>query len=49
MKIVSNTKMIRRNKKIGQFLTVGDLVVLGIGLYFSFNQHEQITITIGAL
>lgn len=49
MKIVSNTKMIRRNKKIGQFLTVGALVVLGIGLYFSFTQPEQITITFGAL
>lgn len=49
MKIVSNTKLIKRNKKIGQFLTIAALLVLAIGLYFSFTQPEQITITFGAL
>jgi len=49
MKIVTNTKLIQRNKKIGQFLTIGALLILGIGLYFSFTQPEQITITFGAL
>jgi len=49
MKIVSNTKLIKRNKKIGQTLTIGALVVLAIGLYYSFTQPEQITITFGAL
>lgn len=49
MRIVSNTKLIKRNKKIGQFLTIGALLVLAIGLYFSFTQPEQITITFGAL
>ncbi len=49
MKIVSNTKLIRRNKKIGQALTFGALIILGIGLYFSFTQPEQVTITFGAL
>jgi hypothetical protein len=49
MKIVSNTKLIRRNKKIGQGLTFGALLILGIGLYFSFTQPEQVTITFGAL
>ncbi len=49
MKIVSNTKLIKRNRKIGQFLTIGALVILGIGLYFSFTNPEQITITFGAL
>ncbi len=49
MKIVSNTKLIKRNKKIGQTLTIGALIVLAIGLYYSFTQPEQITITFGAL
>ncbi len=49
MKVVSNNKLIRRNKKIGQITTIGALVVLGIGLYFSFTQAEQVTITFGAL
>ncbi len=49
MKIVSNEKLIKRNKKIGQITTMTALAVLGIGLYFSFAQPEQITITFGAL
>jgi hypothetical protein len=49
MKIVSNEKLIKRNKKIGQITTVAALAVLGIGLYFSFAKPEQITITFGAL
>ncbi|MCX7976147.1 MAG: hypothetical protein N2646_03645 [Bellilinea sp.] len=49
MKIVSNTKLIKRNKKIGQTLTIGALIILAIGLYYSFTQPEQITITFGAL
>lgn len=49
MKIVSNEKLIKRNKKIGQITTMAALAVLGIGMYFSFAQPEQITITFGAL
>jgi hypothetical protein len=49
MKIVSNNKLIQRNKKIGQITTIGSLVILGIGLYFSFAHPEQIQITFGAL
>lgn len=49
MKIVSNEKLIKRNKKIGQITTMAALAVLGVGLYFSFAQPEQITITFGAL
>lgn len=37
MKIVSNTKLIQRNRKIGQVLTIGSLIVLGVGLYISFQ------------
>ncbi len=49
MKIVSNTRLIKKNKKIGQILTIGALIVLAVGLYYSFTQPEQITITFGAL
>lgn len=37
MKIVSNNKMIRRNKRIGNYTTIASLVILGLGLYFSFT------------
>jgi hypothetical protein len=37
MKKVTNTKMIRRNAKIGQYMSIGALVILGIGLYISFK------------
>lgn len=49
MKIISNEKLIRRNKKIGQYTTMAALAILGIGLYYSFVQPEQVTITFGAL
>lgn len=49
MKIVSNDKLINRNKKIGQYTTMAALVILAIGLYYSFVQPEKITITFGAL
>ncbi len=49
MKIVSNEKLINRNKKIGQYTTMAALVILAIGLYYSFVQPEKITITFGAL
>ena len=49
MKIISNEKLISRNKKIGQYTTMAALVILGIGLYYSFVQPEKIFITFGAL
>jgi len=39
MKIVTNHKLIAKNKKIGTYLTIGSLVVLGGGLVASFNQE----------
>ena len=41
MKIVANNKMIRRNKRIGNFTTIGSLVVLGLGLYVSFTAQTS--------
>ncbi len=49
MKHVANTKLIRRNKKIGQTLTLAALAILGIGLYYSFAKPEVVWLTFGAL
>jgi hypothetical protein len=37
MRIVTNEKLIRRNKKIGQYLSISSLGILGIGLYLCFR------------
>src|SRR5512133_3881549 len=37
MKIISNTKLINRNKRIGQILTFYAIAVLAIGLVISLN------------
>ena len=49
MNIISNEKLIARNSKIGQFTSLGSLVILGIGLYISFTKPEMFNISIGAL
>ena len=49
MKVVSNTRLIQRNRKLGQYLTIGALVVLGGGLYISFSAPEQLFLSFGAL
>ena len=41
MKIVSNNKLIRRNKKVGNYTTIGSLVILGLGLYLSFANPQD--------
>ena len=38
MKIITNHKLIKRNKIIGQITTFASLGVLGLGLYLSFKQ-----------
>ena len=37
MKVASNDKLIERNKKIGRYTSVGSLVILGLGMYLSFQ------------
>ena len=50
MKIVTNEKLIDRNKKIGQYTTIGSLVILAGGLYLSFQQNStQIYVSLAAL
>jgi hypothetical protein len=50
MKIISNEKLIKRNKVIGQVTTISSLVILAIGLYLSFqNTTSYITYSFLAL
>jgi hypothetical protein len=49
MKVVTNTKLIKRNAKIGQYSSIGALVVLGIGLYISFKMPDKFIYSLAAL
>ena len=40
MKIVSNHKLIQKNKKVGQYLMFGTLIVVIAVIYFSFTKPE---------
>ncbi|MBI5932857.1 MAG: hypothetical protein HY867_04055 [Chloroflexi bacterium] len=40
MKIIKNEKLIKRNATIGQFTSIGALVILFGGMYISFTQPE---------
>jgi len=49
MKIIKNEKLIKRNSKIGQYTSLGALVVLGVGMYISFTRSELFVWAVGAL
>jgi len=49
MKVVTNVKLIKRNAKIGQYTSVGALVILGIGLYISFKMPDKFVYSLAAL
>ena len=49
MKVVTNSKLIKRNAKIGQYTSIGALVILGIGLYISFKMPDKFAYSLGAL
>lgn len=49
MKIVTNEKLIKRNAKIGQYTSLGALVVLGIGLYLTFKMPDKFVYSLAAL
>lgn len=40
MRIVKNERLIKRNAKIGQYTSLGALVVLGIGMYISIQRQD---------
>jgi hypothetical protein len=46
---ITNEKLIKRNAKIGQFTSLGALVVLGIGLYITFKMPTKFSFSLAAL
>ncbi len=49
MKTVTNLKMVKRNAKIGQYTSLGALVVLGIGLYLTFKMPDKFAFSLGRI
>ncbi|HMU93067.1 MAG TPA: hypothetical protein PKE43_08665 [Anaerolineales bacterium] len=49
MKIIKNEKLIERNGKIGQWMSLASLIVLGLGLYISFTVPEYFMYSIVCL
>jgi len=49
MKSVTNTKLIQRNAKIGQYTSLGALVVLGLGLFITFKYPDKFEYSLAAL
>ena len=49
MKIVTNSKLIKRNSAIGKYSSIGALLVLGIGLYITFKFPEKFIYSMGCL
>mgnify|MGYP000957941744 CR=1 FL=1 len=51
MKVISNDKLIKRNGKIGNISSLVSIVILGIGMYFSFTDKDgsYLPYTFGAL
>lgn len=49
MRTVTNTKLITRNAKIGQYTTLAAFAILGIGIYLSFTMMEQTVYIISCL
>jgi hypothetical protein len=49
MKVISNTRLINRNQKIGRYVTIASLIVLGGGIYISFMKPDMVSLYFGAL
>ena len=49
MKIVKNEKLIKRNSQIGQWTSLGALLILGGGMYISFSKPELFSYSLIAL
>jgi hypothetical protein len=48
MRIISDTKLINRNRKIGQYSAIASLIIFAVGFYFSF-QPDQFNLSLIAL
>lgn len=51
MKIYTNEKLVKRNSRIGQIASIISLVVLGVGMFYTFKDTagNYISLTFGAL
>ncbi len=49
MKIIKNEKLIKRNSTIGNFTSIGALVVLGVGMYISLKRTDLFIYALVAL
>ncbi len=49
MKIIKNEKLIKRNGVIGQWMSIGALIVLGGGMYISFTKPEYFVYSLACL
>jgi hypothetical protein len=49
MKTIKNEKLIKRNGQIGQYTSIGALVVLGVGMYISFARADLFVWSLTAL
>ncbi|MBN2388077.1 MAG: hypothetical protein JXB85_13755 [Anaerolineales bacterium] len=49
MQIVTNTKLIKRNARIGQITSIVALAILGGGVYISFQMPELFSVSLVAL
>lgn len=51
MKIIANEKLIKRNNKIGNILSIASVVILGVGMFYSFQDKDgsYMTLTFSAL
>lgn len=46
MKIIKNEKLIKRNSKIGNWISISALVVLGGGMYFSITNSQNVQLVV---
>jgi hypothetical protein len=49
MKVVIDERIVKRNAKIGQVITIVSLAILGAGMFITFQKPEWLGISIGAL
>ena len=49
MKVVIDERLIKRNAKIGQVLTIVSLATLGAGMFITFQKPDMLPLSIGAL
>ena len=49
MKISTNNKLIKRNARIGQITSITALVILGVGMYITFQMPEKFSYSLLAL